>query len=140
MTTDTATALTRQQVAGILKKAGFIASSQGTNGQIGYGTRSFGYSVTENGERVYICKSCRGRSNHRSECRTKSGAAKNWRSHIEKDGTVTVTIHGSTSSLRNDSDDVRFMAEQVADALSDAGLKVEQSENGMFNPTFTVSA
>ena len=138
MTTDTTTVLTRQQVAGILKKAGFTTSSEGTNGRIGYATRSFGYSVTDNGERVYICKSCYGRSNHRSECRTKSGAAKNWRSHIEKDGTVTVTIHGSTSSRHSDRVDVRIMAEQVAATLTDAGLKVKQSDNGMFN--FTVSA
>ena len=45
-------AVTRQEVAGVLKRAGFTASAEGRNGRIGYATRSFGYSVTENGTRT----------------------------------------------------------------------------------------
>ena len=139
-TTDTTTGLTRQQVAGMLKKAGFTASFEGRNGRIGYATRSFGYSVTENGERVYICKSCRGKTGHRTGCSTRSGAAKYWRSHIVKDGTVTVTIHHRTDSLRNDMDTVALTAEKVVATLTAAGLKVEKKDNGLDKYAYTVSA
>lgn len=139
-TTDTTTTLTRQQIAAMLKKAGFTASFEGRNGRIGYATRSFGYSVTENGERVYTCKSCGGRTFHRDSCRTRSGAAKYWRSRIVKDGTVTVTIHGRTTTLKSDLDDAKAMAEKVVEFLTAAGFKVEKRDGMLTEYAYIVSA
>ena len=135
----TTTTVTRQEVAGVLKRAGFTASYEGRNGRIGYATRSFGYSVTDNGERVYTCKGCGGRTGHRSGCSTPSGAAKYWRSRIVKDGTVTVTVHGATSSRRGDGDRVAEVAARVAATLAEAGYLVTPKDDVLAGPAFTVA-
>ena len=139
MTTDTAT-LTRQGISAMLRKAGFTASTQATNGRVAIASRSFGFSVVENGERVYTCKSCWGRGIHRTGCSNPTGAAKNWRSSVEKDGTVQVEVHGSTSSLRNDITEVEAMAQEIVSVLEQAGLTVTVSntERGIFS--YRVSA
>jgi hypothetical protein len=133
----TATGITRQQVASLLNKAGFVASVEGRNGRIGFATRSFGYSVTDNGERVYSCKSCGGRDSHNGGCRTRSGAAKFWQTRVVKDGTVTVTIHGRTTTRVSDSDRVESLAEQVVATLISAGLTVTADDSSRF--TYIVS-
>lgn len=128
---DTTTGLTRQQVTAMLKSAGFPASTEGRNGRIGYATRSFGFSVSDNGERVYTCRSCGGRSNHRDRCTTRSGAAKYWRTRLVKDGTVTLTVHGQTSSLRSDYDAVVNLARRIVLHLEVHGYTVTPVENGI---------
>jgi hypothetical protein len=135
----TTTTVTRQEIAGVLKRAGFTASTEGRNGRIGYATRSFGYSVTDNGERVYTCKGCGGRDGHRPGCTTRSGAAKYWRSRIVKDGTVTVTVHGATSSRRGDGDQVAATAARVAATLVDAGYLVTPKDDILAGPAFVVA-
>ena len=127
MTTTTGT-ISRQRLTAELAAAGFKISSEGRNGRIGYATRSEGFSVKDNGERVYICRYCQGRDLHRSTCSNPSGAAKNWKTRLEMDGTVTVEFHTSTMGRPRSVEEVREerakMREAIVTALTEAGYTV----------------
>ena len=131
METTTKT-LSRQQVAAMLRKAGFDISSEGSSGRVSsLATRSPGISVLDNGHIVYICKRCSGVTNHNGGCRA-TGAAKNWRQRKVKDGTVTVEIHVRTMGFTTDADRAKRQndADRLAAFVAEQGLTIE--ENGSF--------
>lgn len=134
------TTVTPQEVSALLRRAGFRSSIEGRNSRIGYATRSFGFAVTANGERVYACKSCGTSDYHRPTCTTRSGAAKYWRTRVERDGTVTVTVHGSTTSRYGDHDRVSEAVVAIAATLVQAGYAVTTNAPGVGAPSLTVAA
>ena len=134
----TATAISRQQVTAMLRKAGFDISSEGSSGRVsGLATRNAGVSIRDNGHTVYICKRCGGVTNHNGGCKA-TGAAKNWRQRKVKDGTVAVEIHMATSGFATDTHREKRQgdADRLMAFFAEQGFNVEAT--GSFR--WTVSA
>jgi hypothetical protein len=116
MQTTTET-VSRQKLSAELRAAGFSISSEGRNGQIGYSTRSEGFIINDNGERVHMCRKCMGKTFHKSTCPDPSSAAKNWKTWLELDGTVTVEFQRPTDGRFSSADEMREQRERACESI-----------------------
>ena len=120
-TTDT---ISRQRLTAMLVGAGLAASSESSR-RGGGAWRSPGFSVTDNGEHVSICRTCKGHTYHNDGCKNPSGSSKNWHRRLVKDGTLTVTYTAMQRKSDLKAAEMTAAGERLVAFLTEAGFTVE---------------